>query len=159
VGPILQVGGQYYICPVHHEERGEAHRSIRSCPQTPKYRRDLGRPFSCPGVESGVDILTLQGEDSGLHAMQYHTVSSFDLPIYAWVGHGGLVHMDVVVITEVQKLLSGELSVIVSNVRIRYPEMKNDILGEIHGLSGTDFGQGLCLDPLSEFVYCVKQVA
>jgi hypothetical protein len=56
-----------------------------------------------------------------------------------WGGHSGLVHEDVVVITEVQKLLSGELSVVVGNDRIGYLETENDILDEIHGLSGTDF--------------------
>jgi hypothetical protein len=100
-----------------------------------------------------VDILTLQGEDSGLQALQYHTVSSFDLPICAWVGHGGPIHVDVVAVVDVQKLLSGELSAILGNDRIRYPETKNDISDEIHGMSGTDFSQGLCLDPLSEFIY------
>jgi hypothetical protein len=105
-----------------------------------------------------VDILALQGEASGLQALQYHIVSPFDLPVCAWVGHGGPVHMDVVVVVEVQNLLSGELSAIVGNDRIRYPKIENDILDEIHGLSGTDFGQGLCLDALSEFVYHDKQV-
>jgi hypothetical protein len=57
-----------------------------------------------------------------------------------WVGHGGPVHAIVVVIVEVQKPLSGELSAVVSNDRIRYPEMENDILDEIHGLSGTNLG-------------------
>jgi hypothetical protein len=56
-----------------------------------------------------------------------------------WGGHSGLVHEDVVVITEVQKLLSGELSVVVGNDRIGYLETENDILDEIHGLSGIDF--------------------
>jgi hypothetical protein len=90
--------------------------------------------------------------------LQYHTVSPFNLPVCAWVGHDGLVHVDVVVITEVQKLLSGELSDVVVNNRIRYLETENDILDEIHGLSGTGFGQGLHLDSLSEFVYRGKQV-
>jgi hypothetical protein len=56
-----------------------------------------------------------------------------------WGGHSGLVHEDVVVITEVQKLFSGELSVVVGNDRIGYLEKENDILDEIHGLSGIDF--------------------
>jgi hypothetical protein len=60
-------------------------------------------------------------------------------PFVCGGGHNGLVHEDVVVITEVQKLLSGELSVVVGNDRIGYLETENDILDEIHGLSGTDF--------------------
>jgi hypothetical protein len=36
-GPVLQVGGQHRFCPIHHEEWGEACRTIRHRPQTPEY--------------------------------------------------------------------------------------------------------------------------
>jgi hypothetical protein len=36
--------------------------------------------------------------------------------------------------------------------------MKNDILDEIYGLLGANFGKGLCLDPLSKLVVCDEEV-
>jgi hypothetical protein len=73
------------------------------------------------------------------------------------VGHVS-PNVNVVIVVEFQKPLSDELSVIVSNDRISYPKIEKDILDEIHGLSGTDFGYLLHLDPLSKFVYHDKQV-
>jgi hypothetical protein len=42
--------------------------------------------------------------------------------------------MDVIVVTKIQEFLSGELSVVVGNDRVMNPEVKNDVLDEIHGL-------------------------
>jgi hypothetical protein len=36
--------------------------------------------------------------------------------------------------------------------------MENDVLHEIHGLLGANFGQGFRLDPLSKFIDCDEQV-
>jgi hypothetical protein len=60
-----------------------------------------------------------------------------------WVGDHGLVHIDVIVITEIQECFSCELSAVVDNDRVRDPEMKNDVSDEIYGLLGANFGQGL----------------
>jgi hypothetical protein len=38
--------------------------------------------------------------------------------------------------------VTGELSAVVSNDRVRNPEMENDVLDEIHGLPASDFSQG-----------------
>jgi hypothetical protein len=65
-GPILQVGGQYSLCPIHHEERCEVCRPIRHCSEALEHRGDLGRPLPSSGAESGMDILAFQGEDAGL---------------------------------------------------------------------------------------------
>jgi hypothetical protein len=53
---------------------------------------------------------------------------------------------------------SGELSAIVGNDRGRNPEIKNDVLDEIHDLPRANFSQGLCLDLLSKFIECDEQV-
>jgi hypothetical protein len=39
-----------------------------------------------------------------------------------WVGYRGLVHVDVIVITEIQKFFSGELSAILGDDRVRDPQ-------------------------------------
>jgi hypothetical protein len=70
-----------------------------------------------------------------------------DMPICLRVGDHGLVHMDVIVITEIQELFSCELSSIVGDDKVRDPKIENDFLDEIHGLHGANFGQGLHLDP------------
>jgi hypothetical protein len=54
------------------------------------------------------------------------------------VGHYSPVHVDVIVVTEVSELFSGELSVVVDNDRIWYPETENDIFDEIYGLLRAD---------------------
>jgi hypothetical protein len=54
--------------------------------------------------------------------------------------------------------VTGELSAVVSNDRVRNPEMENDVLDEIHGLPASDFSQGLHLDPLSIFIDHDEQV-
>jgi hypothetical protein len=46
----------------------------------------------------------------------------------------------------------GELSVVISDDRVRDPEAKNGVLDEIHGLLGANFSRGLRLDPLSAFI-------
>jgi hypothetical protein len=56
-------------------------------------------------------------------------------------------------------IFSCELSAVVSDDRVRDPETENDVLDEIHGFLEANFGQGLHLDPLSEFVNRDKQVS
>jgi hypothetical protein len=105
-----------------------------------------------------VNVLALLCEDTGFQALQYHTVGSLNLPISSRVGHRGPIYSDVMIITEVQELLSGELSAIISNDRIRYPEMEDDILDETHHLLRADLGQRPCLDPFSKVNYCNDKV-
>jgi hypothetical protein len=69
-----------------------------------------------------------------------------------WVGDHDPVHVDVIVITEIQDFFSDQLSVVVGNNRVRNPKTKNHVLNEIHGMLGADFSQGLRLDPLSKFI-------
>jgi hypothetical protein len=55
------------------------------------------------------------------------------------VGDRSLVHVDVIVITGIQEFFSGELSAVVSDDRVRNPEIENDVLDEIHGSFGANF--------------------
>jgi hypothetical protein len=82
-----------------------------------------------------------------------------DLPICARVADRGPVYTNVIVVTEIQEFFSCELSAVVGDDRVRDPEMENDVLDEIHGFLEANFGQGLHLDPLSEFVDRDKQVS
>jgi hypothetical protein len=75
------------------------------------------------------------------------------------LGDHNLVHMNIIVITEIQESFFSELSVIVGNDRVRDTEPKNDIMDEIYGLLGANFGQGLRFDPFSKFVNCDEQVS
>jgi hypothetical protein len=119
---------------------------------------DLDHPSPSSGSELGLYVLTFLGEDVRLQALQYHAVSTLDLPIRTWVGNHSPVHTYVIVITEIQELFSGELSLVVSDDGIRNPETENDVLDEGHNLLGTNFSQGLHLNPLSELLDYDEQV-
>jgi hypothetical protein len=68
------------------------------------------------------------------------------------------VYSDVVVITKVQELLSGELGAIVSDDRIGDPKAKNNVSNKAYRLFRANYGHKLSLDPLNELVDCDKQV-
>jgi hypothetical protein len=74
------------------------------------------------------------------------------LPVFIRVGDRDTIHADVIVVTEIQDFLSGEQNDVVDDDRVRDPEIENDVLDEIHGLLGANFGQGLRLDPLMKFI-------
>jgi hypothetical protein len=75
------------------------------------------------------------------------------------LGDHSLVHINIIVITEIQESFFSELSVIVGNDRVRDTEAKNDIMDEIYGLLGANFGQVLRFNPFSKFVNCDEQVS
>jgi hypothetical protein len=66
----------------------------------------------------GEDIPAHLGEDAGLYALQYHTVCTLDLPICAMVSDCHLIYSDVVIVTEVQELLSSELGAVIGDASI-----------------------------------------
>ena len=70
----------------------------------------------------------------------------------------GLVDPDAVSITEVQELLSGEVSSMVSDDAVRNAEPVDDVEEEFYRLFRADVGDGLGLYPLGEFVYCYEKV-
>jgi hypothetical protein len=47
--------------------------------------------------------------DPRLESLQNHAVGTFHLPIRHGVSHGSAVHPDMVILTEVQEILAGEL--------------------------------------------------
>jgi hypothetical protein len=75
------------------------------------------------------------------------------------VGDRNLVHADVIVVTEIQKFFSSELSDVDGNDRVRDLKTKNDVLDRIHCLLRADFSQELRLDPHSEFIDHDEQVS
>jgi hypothetical protein len=81
-----------------------------------------------------------------------------DQPICAGVSNCCPVYSYVVVITEVQDLLSGELGVVVGDDSIGTPKAEGNVLDKSYSFFGANFGQGLSLDPLGELVNRDKQV-
>jgi hypothetical protein len=75
-----------------------------------------------------------------------------------WVVDRGLVHPDVVIITEIQEPFLSQLSVVVVDDVVRDPKIENDVLDEIYHLHGANRSQGPHLDPLSELVDRNEQV-
>jgi hypothetical protein len=65
---------------------------------------------------------------------------------------------DVVVITEVEKLLPSELGAIGGDDRVGDPKVEDNVLDKAYHLFGSNFGLGPSLDPLSELVDHDKQV-
>jgi hypothetical protein len=78
--------------------------------------------------------------DPRFKSLQNHTVGSLHLPIRHGVSYDGPVHMDVVVLTEVQELLPSELRAIVGDDGVRDPKAMDDVCKEHHRLLGPDAG-------------------
>jgi hypothetical protein len=70
--------------------------------------------------------------------LQNHAVGTFYLPIRHGMGHGGLVHPDVVILAEVQELSAGELGAVVGDDEVRDPKAMDDVGEERHRLFGPD---------------------
>jgi hypothetical protein len=75
-----------------------------------------------------------------------------NLSVHARVGDRDPVHPDIIVIIEIQELLPGEMGAIVNDDAVRDPKAEDSNLDETHHLHGPNFGQGPCLNPLSEFI-------
>ena len=76
-----------------------------------------------------------------------------DLTISSWMSDRGPVDPDAVSITEVQELLPGEVSPVVSDDTVRNAEPVDDVEEEFDRLFRADVGDGLRLYPLGEFVH------
>jgi hypothetical protein len=76
--------------------------------------------------------------DPRLKSLQNHVVGMLYLPIRHGVSYGGPVHLDVVVLAEVQELLTSELGVVVSDDGVRDPKAMDDVGEERHRLLGPD---------------------
>ena len=71
----------------------------------------------------------------------------------------GPVDSDAVSITEVQELLPGEVSSMVSDDTVRNAEPVDDVEEEFDRLFRVDVGDALGLYPLGELVDCYEQVS
>jgi hypothetical protein len=60
----------------------------------------------------------------------------FDLPVHSRVCHDYPIHVDMVIITEAEKLFAGELRVVVGDDKVWDPEAMNDVDEEEHHLLG-----------------------
>jgi hypothetical protein len=60
----------------------------------------------------------------GHYALQYHVICMLDLPVRAGVSDYCSVYPDVVVVTEIQELLLGELGAVVDDDRVGDPKQK-----------------------------------
>ena len=69
-----------------------------------------------------------------------------------WVSYGRPDHVDVVVVTERQKFMSGELCPIVGDDGVWNSEPVDDVREEQYCLLGFDLSDRSSLDPLGELV-------
>ena len=72
--------------------------------------------------------------------------------------HSQPIHVYVVVVAELQELLSCKLGAVVRDDRVRDPEPVDYVSEELHGLLGFDLGDESSLDPFGELVDCYQQV-
>jgi hypothetical protein len=82
--------------------------------------------------------------------LQNHIVCTLNLLICAGVSDYCLVYSGVVVITEVQELLSSELGAVVGDDRIRDPKAEGNVSSKAYRLFGVNCGHIISLDPFSE---------
>ena len=85
--------------------------------------------------------------------MEDHAIGPLDLTVDTWVSDQGPIYPDVVSITEVQELLPGEVSFVVSDDAVRNTKTLDDVKVELDRLFRTNVGDGLRLYPLGEFVH------
>jgi hypothetical protein len=74
------------------------------------------------------------------------------------MSYGRPEHANVMVVTEIQKLLTSELGAIVCDDAVGDPKAMNDVGEEKHSLFGPNAGDGASLDPFGEFVDGDEQV-
>ena len=84
--------------------------------------------------------------------MKDYAIGTLDLAFSLGVGDCRPIHMDMVMVTEVQELLAHELCTIVGDDNIGNPKMINDVGEEQDGLLGVDVVDGSSLNPLAELV-------
>jgi hypothetical protein len=70
--------------------------------------------------------------------LQDHAVSTLYLPIRHGVSYGGPVHLDVVILAEVQELSASALGVVIGDDGVWDPEAMDDVGEERHRLFGPD---------------------
>jgi hypothetical protein len=69
-----------------------------------------------------------------------------------------IVYPDLVIVIEVQELLSSKLGAIIGDDGVGDPKVEDNVLEKAYILFGANYHHGLRFDPLSEPVDCLKQV-
>ena len=92
-------------------------------------------------------ILIVSVEDAWLKCLEDHAIGMLDLTISTWMSDRGPVDPDAVSITEVQELLPGEVSSVVSDDTVRNAEPVDDVEEEFDRFFRADVGDGLGLYP------------
>jgi hypothetical protein len=108
--------------------------------EVPENWRELGNPP--PGE------LLQSIEDPRLESLQNHAVCAFDLPVHAWVHHGGLVDADVVIVAKFEKFLPCELRTVIRDDGVRDSKAVDDVEEKFHGLLGPDCHDRPSFNPL-----------
>ena len=147
-GTVVEVGGLYCLSSVGWEEGCEPYGSVQGCSQAPEDRWDLYNPSPSKLVESV--------KDAWLKSLEDHAIGTLDLTISTWMFDRGPIDPNVVSITEIQELLPGEVSSVVSDDTVGNAEPVDDVEEELDCLFRTDVGDGHGLYPLGEFVDCYE---
>jgi hypothetical protein len=74
------------------------------------------------------------------------------------MSYGSPEHTDVMVVVEIQKLITGELGVVVRDDAVRYPKAMDNVGEKQHDLFRPDASNGEDLDPLGKLVNGDEQV-
>ena len=118
-GTVVEVGGQYCFNSVGQEEGCEPYGSVRGRSQAPEDCWDLCNPSS--------GVLVELVEDAWLKSLEDHAIGMLDVTVSMWMSDRGPVDPDAVSITEVQELLLGKVSPIVSDDAVRNVEPVDDV--------------------------------
>jgi hypothetical protein len=103
-------------------------------------------------VPSGRVLLSVV-EDAVFDVLKHHAIFSLDLVVAPRVGHRGVVDVDEVVLAKISEVRPCKGLTQVGDNPVKYPEPIGDVLDELCGLFRHDYGDGVDLDPLGEFVH------
>ena len=144
-GAMIEVGGQHYFSSIGQEDGCEPCGSVRGHSQALEDRWDLYDPSP--------DVFVESIEDAWLKSLEDHVIGTLDLTVSTWMSDQGPLDPDAVSITEIQELLPGEVSFVVSDDIVRNTKTVNDVKEELDHLFRANVGDGLRLYPLGEFVH------
>ena len=113
----------------------------------------LGSRGSLGPLQPSPSELVESVEDAWLKSLEDHAIGMLDLTVSTWMSDRGPVDPDAISITEVQELLPGEVSSVVSDDTVRNTKMIVDVKEELDRLFRANVGDGLRLYPLGEFVH------
>ena len=145
---MVEVGGQPRFSSIGQEEGCEPYGSVWGHSQALEDHWDL--------YNRSPNVLVESVEDAWLKSLEDHAIGMLDLTVSTWMFDRGPDEPDVISITEVQELLPGEVSPVVSDDTVRNTEMVDDVKEELDCLFRMNVGDQLRLYPLGEFVHRYK---